>query len=102
METTTLSRRYSDLERQELIAQWKQSGKSKVTFCKERELSYYSFNDWIKRGNKKSIKQKSSFVPITIKNSEGSIFAQLILKNGTSVNIYKQVDVNYLTALIKV
>jgi hypothetical protein len=72
-----------------------------VIFCREQSISYYSFNDWIKRRNKKPEKPKSSFVSLKIKNPESPIFTQLILKNGTTVNIYQQVEASYLTALIK-
>lgn len=92
---------YTDLEKQELIEQWKQSGKNKMTFCKERSLSYYSFNDWIKRRNRKKEKPTPSFVPLKIKNPESSIFAQVVLKNGATVNIYQEVEAHFLAALIK-
>ena len=100
METPTLPVRYTDLEQQRFIDQWKQSGKSKASFCREYELSYFSFNDWIKRRYKKEQKQKSSFVPLELKNSDESVFIQLILKNGATVNIYHRVDATYLATLI--
>lgn len=78
METTTLPHRYTDLEKQKLIEQWKQSGKSKVAFCKERELNYYSFNDWVRRRDRRKEKSKPSFLLVTIKKAEDSIFAQLV------------------------
>ena len=64
METPTLPVRYTDLEQQRFIDQWKQSGKSKASFCREYELSYFSFNDWIKRRYKKEQKQKSLFLSV--------------------------------------
>ena len=101
METISIPHRYTDLEKQELIEQWRQSGKSKATFCKESSVSYHSFNDWIRRRDRKKEKSKPSFVPLKIKNPESAIFTQLILKNGTTVNIYQQVEASYLAALIK-
>lgn len=97
----TQPHRYTDLERQEFIEQWKQSGKNKAAFCKERSLSYYSFNDWVRQRNRKSERSKSAFIPLKVKNPESSIFTQLILKNGITVNIYHQVEASYLAALIR-
>jgi len=101
MDTTSAPSRYSDLEKQEFIEQWKQSGKNKSSFCKERFLSYHSFNDWIRRRNRKKEKPKTSFVPLKIKNYEESIFTQLLLKNGTAVNIFQYVEASYLVTLLK-
>lgn len=101
METTPGQYRYSDLEKEELIEQWKQSGKNKSIFCKEQGVSYYSFNDWIKRRDKKKQKAKTSFVSLKIKNSQEPIFTQLVLKNGITVNIFHRVEANYLATLLK-
>jgi transposase-like protein len=101
MEEKAQPHRYTDLEKQELIEQWKQSGKSKSSFCKERSLSYHSFNDWIRRRNRKKEKATPSFVPLKIKTPENSIFAQIILKSGATVNLYLPVEASYLACLIK-
>jgi transposase-like protein len=97
----TKNPRYSDNEKQTFIEQWKQSGKTKVAFCKEKGIGYCTFNGWVKREKKKIEKSKSSFVALRIKNSAESIFAQIILKNGTTVNIYQAVDSSFVSALLK-
>jgi hypothetical protein len=101
MEKSTTARRYTELEREELIEQWKQSGKSKTVFCKERSVSYYSFNDWIKRRNKKVKNGKPSFVPLKIKPSSQTNFATLISSNGLTLNFHQPVESSYLIALLK-
>jgi transposase-like protein len=93
--------RYSDNEKQEFIQQWKQSEKTKVAFCKEKGIGYCTFNGWVKREKKKIEKSQSSFVPLRIKNSDESIFAQIILKNGASVTIYREVEPNFICGLLK-
>ena len=100
METNT-PHRYSDLEKQELIEQWKQSGKTKTLFCKERDLSYFSFCMWSNDKKKTSPKAKGSFVPLKVKLPAETIFCQLILKNGTTVNFYHPVETNYLATVLK-
>lgn len=102
METASQRRRYTDLEKQELIAQWKASGKAKSTFCKEKGIGYFTFCDWVGgRKRKPSVKPKGSFLPVEIKGSAEQLFTQLILKNGTTVNIYQPVEAAYLAVLLK-
>jgi hypothetical protein len=101
MEEITITRRYTEFEREELIEQWKQSGKNKTAFCKERSLSYYSFNDWIKRGKKKEKRVKPSFVRLKTKSSAQTSFATLISRNGLTVNLHQQIECSYLIALLK-
>lgn len=101
MEIPSSSQRYTDLEKQELIEQWKSSGRSKLSFCREHRVGYYSFCHWIQGKKKKEVKTKNSFVSLKIKNSDESVFTQLILKNGTTVNIFKPVDASYLVTLLK-
>ena len=99
--------RYTDQERQDFIAQWQQSGKNKMVFCKEHSLSYYSFNDWIKRRNKKSKPKPSQscrqagFLPVKVKSNPDKPFAELVLRNGTAINLFHAVDANYICQLIK-
>ena len=102
METITTSHRhYTDLEREELIEQWKQSGKNKLAFCKEREIGYFSFNSWIKGKKKKAMKVKSGFVSVKVKNQGENISAKFILKSGTIVNVYQALDADFISALLK-
>lgn len=93
--------RYSDLEKQEFIEQWKQSGKSKMAFCKEIGIGYYSLIDWVKQKNKKAEKPKSSFTQLRIKDSTDSIFAQINLKNGSTINLYQSVDPSFISTILK-
>jgi transposase-like protein len=101
MEKNTTARSYTDLEREELIEQWKQSGQSKAAFCKELSVSYCSFNDWIKRKHKKEKSGKPSFVPLKIKTSSQTNFATLISRSGLTVNLHQPVASSYLLALLK-
>lgn len=96
----TIPRRYTDLERQELIDQWKQSGKNKTEFCKENSLSYFSFCDWIRK-RKRVPKTKSSFIPVKIKPNSEKPFAEISLKSGTVITLYKEVNVAFLSCLVK-
>jgi transposase-like protein len=101
MEKGIAPRRYTDLEKQELIQQWKESGKSKAAFCKERSIGYYTFNDWVKRRIGKNKTTSSSFISLQVKSSLPSDFATLTLKNGSTVSLHQRVEANYLMTLLK-
>jgi hypothetical protein len=102
MEEKKHLRRYTELEKQELIEQWKESGKSKLIFCKEIGIGYYSLLEWIRGGKRKSSqKTKPSFVPVELKQAGQAVFVQLILKNGTTVNIHQRVEAVFLVTLLK-
>lgn len=102
MEKEESLRRYTELEKEELMEQWKQSGKSKAVFCKEQSVGYYSFCAWVKRRKDKALKGKSSFVPVQIKatHPEG-IFVKVVLKNGTTLSFYHYVESYYLAVLFR-
>ena len=61
-----LTRRYSAEQKQQLIEQWKQSGLSRQTFCRQHAVGYYTMLYWTKkkRNQKKYRKgnQKYSFM----------------------------------------
>ena len=48
-------------EKQKLLAEWKESGKSAAMFCREKEIKPTTFYGWIKREKKES---NSGFVQI--------------------------------------
>lgn len=94
--------RYTALEKQNFLEEWKLSGKNKAAFCKDQQISYHSFNHWLKQGQKTVGKEKSSFIPVVVKSSNPhSIFSQIILKNGATVNIYQPVDSSFLRDILK-
>ncbi len=93
---------FTEQQKQELIEQWKQSGKTKIDFCKEKDLKYFSFVGWSSdKKKKKQTVAHSSFVPVKISRNDEALFAQLTLKNGSVLNIYHPVEVGYLSALLK-
>jgi hypothetical protein len=102
MELKNNRQHYTLLEKQELLEQWKQSGKSKLAFSKEIQVSYFTLCNWIKARNRNhKAKTKSSFLPVEIKPDTHKPFAHLILKNGTSIQIHQPVESSYLVALLK-
>lgn len=93
--------RYTELEKQELLEQYRQSGKSKTGFCRERGLSFCTLHDWLGGKKKKSARKRlPGFVPVNIKHG-ADVFAEVVLSNGSTVKIYNQVDAGFLSKLLK-
>jgi transposase-like protein len=102
MELKNNRKHYTSLEKQELVEQWKQSGKSKLAFSKEIQVSYFTLCHWVKgRDRSHKAKTRSSFLPVEIKPETSKTFAHLILKSGTSIQIHQPVESSYLVALLK-
>ena len=88
-------------QRESLIQEWKQSGKSKKGFCEEKGLKYMTFVTWKAKEENKNASVKDSFLQVEVKNEPEAIFAKLSLHNGTVVYLYQAVEVSYLSRLIK-
>lgn len=101
METKT-KQKFSEHQKQTLLKEWKQSGKTKIDFCKEKDLKYFTFVSWKEiKDKKKASDIGNSFLPVKIKKSSDSPFAQLTLKNGAVVKIYSPVAATFLAILVK-
>ena len=84
-------------EKQKLIEQWQQSGKTKKAFCYEHQINYATFISWIhpKKKKKKSVKDLETspgFIPVHIQKNNGAIFAEANSGNGKSISVYKYVS----------
>lgn len=86
-------------EIQNLIAAWKQSGKSKKLFCLDNNITYQTFIGWTCRKEKTPHRKGEKFIPITLGGEKK--FAELFLKNGSRVCFYQAVDAALLGNLLK-
>lgn len=93
--------RFSEEERKSFIEQWKQSGKNKLSFCKEKGLNYYSFNTWIKPKVRKKKSGKPSFVALKVDQDTDFPFAEIVLRNGTVIRIFQRIEPGYLSGFIR-
>jgi hypothetical protein len=87
-------------ERQQLIDRWKESGKSIMAFCKEENISYYTFLYWrdklVRKTNRSGfIKIKSSVSKKTTDNT-----CEIIFTNGNRLNFSALPEAGYLKALL--
>lgn len=85
----------------QLVELWKQSGKSKKDFAEEYGLKYYTFVDWTRERNRRSVNNTSKFVQITSPISSSSIFAELHLTNGHRLVFFQPFSAEYIKNILK-
>ena len=97
----------STQEKQALIESWKQSGKTKTIFCKERGVNYYTFMSWINpKKQTKSYKTRMqkdvpAFTEVKIASSTpGNLFARISVGK-TSVDLFQPVSSDFIRRLLQ-
>jgi hypothetical protein len=82
-----------------IIESWKQSGKSQVSFCKENEISHFTFGYW-----KKILAPSNNlFVPVKVREPKRneSIFYKIETSLGINIIIPTGADPEDLTVIFK-
>lgn len=85
-------------EKEELILQWQQSGKSRKEFCQETGITYNSLVGWCKQFKDK--KAPAGFTEVKVKSDSG-LFAQVNLPGGIRIDFFQSVPVEYFQSLIR-
>ena len=85
-------------QKEEIILQWQQSGKSRMAFCKEYGITYNSLVGWCKQLKDK--KASSGFSEVKVKTHSG-LFAQVNLPGGVRIDFFHSVPVEYFQSLIR-
>ena len=85
-------------QKEELILQWQQSGKSRKEFCQEKGITYNSLVGWCKQF--KDRKASPGFAEVKVKTHSG-LFAQVHLPGGKRIDFFHSVPVEYFQSLIK-
>lgn len=85
-------------EREELVLQWQQSGKSRKEFCESTGIGYNSLVNWCKQ-----IKDKNATTGFTeVKlNHEPSLFAQVHLPGGIKIDFYQAIPADFIRSFLK-
>lgn len=96
MQTT----RHSKEQRQQHIAQWKQSQLSRAAYCREHQINYLTFCSWISKGQPREIRS-SAFIPVEITETVQRLahFATLNF-SGCTLQLHERVEAVYLQKLI--
>lgn len=93
---------FTTAERNAVIAEWKQSGKSKISFSREQGINYYTLVAWTSSGKKKpkSLQKQSGFSEIKIIGTEKEQLFAKVMVGKTVVDFYQPVSAAYLKELL--
>lgn len=85
-----------------LIESYKTSGISGAAFCKEQNLSYHTFNYWLKKYRQKNENTTNGFVPLKVKEKETvcSGRCEILLPDGKRIIFHEKTDASFLRALL--
>ena len=73
-------------EKQLMLDEWKTSGQSKATYCKERNIAYHSFFYWQKKLSKPGTSSKKKFIKLpTLPKPLPAALAEVVYPNGTRI-----------------
>ncbi len=103
-EATILKKGYSKEEKQELIASWQRSGKSRAAFSKDGGINYHTLISWTtsKKKKQRSVKPEpasAGFSEVKLAPStDGKLFARIGFGK-TSIDIFQPVSSQYLKEL---
>src|SRR5689334_2459419 len=85
-------------QKQEIILQWQQSGKSRKEFCEENGIGYNSLVGWCKQF--KDHKTTSGFTEVKL-NPESALFAQVHLPGGIKIDFYHPISADFIRSFLK-
>ena len=85
-------------QKQEIILQWQQSGKSRKDFCQENGISYNSLVGWCKQF--KDQPASSGFAEVKL-NPVTSLFAQVQLPGGIRIDFYQPLSPDFIQSFLK-
>ena len=86
-------------EKDELIALWKQSGKSRKLYCNNQGLNYNSFFSCHQQ-HKAKAKTETGFSEVIVQSGE-KLFAQLHLLRELRIDLHQPLLAEYIRALLK-
>ncbi len=86
-------------QKEEIILQWQQSGKSRMEFCKEYGITYNSLVGWCKQFKDKKASSGFSEVKVNTVSNPG-LFAQVNLPGGIRIDFFHSLPVEYFRSLM--
>ncbi len=87
-------------QKEEIILQWQQSGKSRKEFCQEQGISYNSLVGWCKQFRDQA--EIRGFTEVKVnETTQAGLFARLHLPDGITIDLYQSVPAHYFQSLIR-
>ncbi len=78
-----------------MVRRWESSGMKQRVFCNQECIPFHHFYYWLKiyRDENKLTPSTGKFINLTssVKEIQGSIYAEVIFKNGNSIRFHQQV-----------
>ncbi|HSH65829.1 MAG TPA: hypothetical protein VLB84_08530 [Bacteroidia bacterium] len=86
-------------EKQLMLDDWKASGQSIATYCKEHGIAYHSFFYWQKKLSSSSRVSKKKFIKLSPPSSSPVLSTEIIYPNGKRIVFHCPVEVSILKQL---
>ena len=87
-----------------LIQIWKESGRTQLDFCKEKDIAYSKFHYWLKKYNAQgsTLEESPAFMAVTVKKEPvvraGTL--ELVYPDGRRLIFHQDVDPSFVRALL--
>ena len=86
-------------EKQLMLADWKASGQSIATYCKEHGIAYHNFFYWQKKLSFSANSTKKKFIKLPPPSSSPALSTEIIYPNGKRIVFHYAVEVSVLKQL---
>jgi transposase-like protein len=96
-------------EKFEMVQRWESSGMVQIEFCKKEGIVPHHFYHWLNkyRAEKKKSSPAGEFIKLSapvkptpvVKSTSGSIYAEMVFKNGAIIRFHERVEVADLKQL---
>ena len=83
-------------EKEQLLSEWKSSGKTRKEFCLDRGINYGTFATWPRECNGLSA---SAFKELKLSTPGAGIFAQIHFPSGVRIEFYQPIPSDILLSL---
>jgi transposase-like protein len=102
-------RKFTEIEILNLLEEYKRCSTTTIDFCRKHGIVEGTFYAWKKKYQSKAqtADNTTGFVPLTISSpaqrenfEESVLFAEVIMENGKSIRLFRQVPSKYLKELI--
>lgn len=86
-------------EKQLMLDDWKASGQSIATYCKDLGIAYHSFFYWQKKLSSSANPTKKKFIKLRPPSSSSVLSTEIIYPNGKRIFFHSPVEVSILKQL---
>jgi hypothetical protein len=90
----------------QLIEEWSRSGQTQPAFCRQRDVSLWSFRSWrgrlLKRDGQRTRRSPRRFTPVEVIPSANGSTVEITLTNGRTLRVPSALDPQQVGRLISV